>query len=77
MQSIKIIYISLINVVLDHPLSSIQLQSFLEWTCSSFEESLAEFYTILIEEHLKVALEILEVGTYSSRLSPKLTRVVQ
>jgi hypothetical protein len=27
---------------------------------TSFEQSLAEFYTILLEEHLQVALEMLE-----------------
>jgi hypothetical protein len=36
-----------------------------------------EFYTTLLEEHLKVALEMLEVATCSSLQSPKLTRVVQ
>jgi hypothetical protein len=37
-----------INMVLDHLLSSIQPQS-LEWTRKSFEQSVAEFYTILLE----------------------------
>jgi hypothetical protein len=50
-------------MVLDHLLPSIQLQAFLEWTRTSFEQSVAEFYTILLEEHLEVALEMLEVGT--------------
>jgi hypothetical protein len=36
--------------------------SLVEWTCTSFEQSLLEFYTILLEEHLQVALEMLEVG---------------
>jgi hypothetical protein len=51
-------------------LTTISPQSFLERT-------LAEFYTILLEEHLHVALEMLELGTSSSLQSPKLTRVVQ
>jgi hypothetical protein len=33
-------------------------------------------YTILLDEHLQVALEMLEVGICSSCLSPKLTTVV-
>jgi hypothetical protein len=49
-------------MVFDHLLPSVQPQSFLEWTHTSFEQSLAEFYTIPLEEHLQVALEILEVG---------------
>jgi hypothetical protein len=49
-------------MVLDLLLPSIELQSFLEWTRTSFEQSLAEFYTIHLEEHLQVALEMLEVG---------------
>jgi hypothetical protein len=28
----------------------------LEWTGTSFEQTLVEFYTILLEEHLQVAL---------------------
>jgi hypothetical protein len=36
--------------------------TFLEWTCTSFEQSLAELYTIILEEHFQVALEMLEVG---------------
>jgi hypothetical protein len=50
-----------INMMLDHLLPSRQLQS-LEWTCISFEQSLVQFYNILLEEHLQVALEMLEVG---------------
>jgi hypothetical protein len=56
----------IINMVMGHVLPSIQLQSFLEWTRTSFEQSIAEFYTILLEEHLQVALEMLEVGICSS-----------
>jgi hypothetical protein len=41
-------------------LPPIQPQS-LEWARTSFEVSLGEFYTILLEE-LQVALEMLEVG---------------
>jgi hypothetical protein len=63
-------------MVLDHLLLSVQPQSFLEWTRTSFEQSVAEFYTILLEEHFKVALELLEVGICVSLYSPKLTRVV-
>jgi hypothetical protein len=37
----------------------------LEWTCTSFEQSLGDFYAILLEEHLQVALEMLEVGICS------------
>jgi hypothetical protein len=48
------VHISLINTVLDHPLPSIQPRSFSEWTRTSFEQSLAELYTILIGEHYKV-----------------------
>jgi hypothetical protein len=52
-------------MVVDDLLSSIQLQS-LEWTCTSFEQFLVEFYAILLEEHHQVALEMLEVGICSS-----------
>jgi hypothetical protein len=41
------------------------------------EQSIGGFYTILLEEHLQIALEMLEVGNCSSAWSPKLTRVVQ
>jgi hypothetical protein len=36
-----------------------------------------ELYTILLEEYLQFALDILEVGIYYSLYSPKLTTVVQ
>jgi hypothetical protein len=49
-------------MVLDHLLPSVQQRSFLEWTHTNFEQSLAEFYTILLEEYLQVALEMLEGG---------------
>jgi hypothetical protein len=35
-------------MVLENILPSVQPQSFLEWTRTSFEESAAEFYTILL-----------------------------
>jgi hypothetical protein len=41
---------------MDHLLPSVHLESFLEWTSTSFEQSVAEFYAILVEEHLQVAL---------------------
>jgi hypothetical protein len=33
---------------------------------TSFEQSLAEFYIILLEEYLQAVLELLEVGICSS-----------
>jgi hypothetical protein len=47
-------------MTLDRLLPSIQPQSFLEWTCTSSEQSLVEFYTILLDEHLQVALQMLK-----------------
>jgi hypothetical protein len=44
---------------LDYILASVQPQSFLECTHASFEQSLAEFYTMLLEEHIQIALEVL------------------
>jgi hypothetical protein len=64
-------------MVFDHILPSIQPQSFLEWIRTSFEQSLAEFYTIPFEEQLQDALEMLEVGICSSLYFPKLTEMVQ
>jgi hypothetical protein len=58
-------------------LPSVQPQFFLECTHASFEQSLKEFITILVEEQLQVALEMLEVGICSSLQSPNLTRLVQ
>jgi hypothetical protein len=55
-----------INLVLGHLQPSVEPQSFLEWIRTSFEQPLVEFYTILLEEHLQVALEMLEVGFCSS-----------
>jgi hypothetical protein len=34
---------------------------------TSFEQSLEEIYASLLEEHLQVALDMLEVGIFSSR----------
>jgi hypothetical protein len=45
----------------DQLLPPIQPQSFLECIFTSFEHPLAEFYTILLEEHLQAALDMLEV----------------
>jgi hypothetical protein len=53
-------------MVLDHLLPSIERQSFLTWTRTSFEHSLAEIYANPVEEHLQVVLEILQVGICSS-----------
>jgi hypothetical protein len=35
-------------------------------TAASFEQSVAEIYTTVLEGHLQVALEVLEVGICSS-----------
>jgi hypothetical protein len=64
-------------MVLDHILPSIEQQFLLKWTRTSFEQSLVEFYTILLEEQLQVALEMLEVRICFSIWSPKLTRMIQ
>jgi hypothetical protein len=48
--------------MLNHLLPSVQLQFFLEWTHTSFEQSLMEFYATLLEEHIQVALEMMEMG---------------
>jgi hypothetical protein len=53
-------------MVLDHVLPSVQPQSYLEWIRTNYEKSLEEFYTILLEEHLHVALQMLEVVICSS-----------
>jgi hypothetical protein len=55
-------------MVLDHRSPSIEPQFLLELTRTSFEQFLAEFYTILLEEHLQVALE---------KFYPSLITVVQ
>jgi hypothetical protein len=49
----------------------------LEMESNKLEQSIAEFHTNLLVEHVQVALEILEVRICSSFYSPKLTRVVQ
>jgi hypothetical protein len=53
-------------MVMDNLLPSIQPQFFMEWARTNFEQSVEEFYTILLEEHLQVALEMLELGICSS-----------
>jgi hypothetical protein len=46
----------------DIPTPPIQPHSFLEYSHTSFEQCVAEFYTILFEEQVHVALEMLEGG---------------
>jgi hypothetical protein len=53
-------------MVVEHLFPSVWLQAFLKLACASFEQPLAEFCIILLEEHLQVALEMSEVGLYSS-----------
>jgi hypothetical protein len=45
-------------MVLDHLLHSIEPQSFSEWTRTSFEQSLEEFYTILLEDKTSKAIPV-------------------
>jgi hypothetical protein len=52
-------------MAVDHLLPLVQ-PSFVEWTHTSFEQSLVEFYSILLEEHLQGAFEMLDVGIFSS-----------
>jgi hypothetical protein len=52
-------------MVLRLPLPAKQQQS-LEWAHTSFEQSPEEFYPILLEGHLQVALQMLEVEICSS-----------
>jgi hypothetical protein len=58
-----------INMVFDHLLPSVQLRSFMEWTCTSHEQSVAEYYTILFVVRFQVALKLLEVGIYLTVVS--------
>jgi hypothetical protein len=58
-------------MMMDHLLPFIQPQS-LDWTYTNFEQSLAEFYIILLEEHLQVAVETLDAVICSSLWSQKL-----
>jgi hypothetical protein len=51
---------------LDKLLRQIEPQSFLEWAHTSVEQSLVEFYIILLDEPLQVAVDMLEVGICSS-----------
>jgi hypothetical protein len=53
-------------MALDHLLPSIQPQFFLEWTRTSFEQFLAGFCAIFLEDYFQVALEMLAVGICSS-----------
>jgi hypothetical protein len=55
-----------INIALDHLLLSLQPQSFLELPLTSSEQSLAEIYTILLEEYLQVFLSFLRWGETES-----------
>jgi hypothetical protein len=65
METLQILYTFHYECGVGHLLPSVQPQSCLEWTRTSLEQSLAEFFTILLEEHLQVALEMLEVGICS------------
>jgi hypothetical protein len=49
-------------MVLGHLLPSTQQHFFFQWALTSLEYSLSEFYTILLEEHLQLALRMSEVG---------------
>jgi hypothetical protein len=60
------VYISLLIRCWPTFLPSTQQQSFLEWTRIRFKQTVEEFYIILLEEHLQVALETLEVVIFSS-----------
>jgi hypothetical protein len=62
-----------IKLVLSHVLASVHSQTYLEWTLSSVEDTLAECYTIL----LQVALEVLEVRICPSLWCQKFARVLQ
>jgi hypothetical protein len=53
-------------MVLNQLLLSIKPRSFLQWIRTSFEQCLAEFYTILLDENLQVASDMLEVEIRSS-----------
>jgi hypothetical protein len=67
-----------INMVLGHLLPSVQPQPFLDRTRASFEQSLVEPHTILLEEHLQLALERdVGGGTLVLTLVTKITTVVQ
>jgi hypothetical protein len=66
METLQILYTFLYLYSVGQPISIIKTQSFLEWTCTSFGQSLAKFFTIPLEEHLQVVLQMLEVGICSS-----------
>jgi hypothetical protein len=64
-------------MMLDQLSPSVQRHFLLDWNRTSFEQSLAEFYSILLEEHPQVALEMFRVGICSLLKFPELTRVLQ
>jgi hypothetical protein len=66
METLQTLYPFLYQYGVGPTFALVQPQSFLEWTHTSFEESLAEFYTILLEEHRPIASEMLDMGIYSS-----------
>jgi hypothetical protein len=47
-------------MMLDHLLPLIEAQSLMEWTCTSLQQPLAEFYTILPEGRHQIILEMFE-----------------
>jgi hypothetical protein len=63
METLQLLYT--ITMVLDHLLPSIQLLGMDSWTRTSFKQTLVEFYNVLLEEHLQVALEMLALGICS------------
>jgi hypothetical protein len=65
METLQILY-TFLYLTLDHFLPSVQQQFFLVRTDTSFEESLPELYVILLEEHVQIALEMLEMLICSS-----------
>jgi hypothetical protein len=56
MEALQTLYSLLfIDMMLQHPLPPIHMQSFLKWTRTSFEWPLMEFYIICLGEYLQVA----------------------
>jgi hypothetical protein len=60
MGKLQLLYTFPYSYVVGPLLPLVQSQS-LEWTRRSFEYSLAEFYTILLEKHPQVTSEMLEM----------------
>jgi hypothetical protein len=60
-----------IDMLSDYNLPSMEPQSCLECTHTSFEQSVMEFYAIHLEGHLQVSLEILGGGNLLLTLVPK------